>query len=55
VRVVGDRADDAVGLGVLGDAVGTEARADRVQRVELDRRAERVTDGAAEETAMNPV
>ena len=49
--VVGDRADEAVGGQVPGDAGIAEARPDVGQAVELDRCAQRITDRATEEAS----
>jgi len=54
LRVVGDRPDGSVGLGEVADPLGSEALADALERVELDRRAERIADGAAEQAAVDP-
>src|SRR5438132_12111855 len=51
LRVVGDRPDASVGLVHVPDAIGAVALADLREREELDRRAERIAHGAAEEAA----
>ena len=51
LRVVGDGSESAEGGGVVGDAVRSVPVEDGAQRLELDRGAERVTDGTAEQAA----
>jgi hypothetical protein len=56
LRVVGDRAAvAAVGGQVARHAPRPEAGADLLERPELDRRAERVADGAGQQAAADPV
>jgi hypothetical protein len=51
LRVVGDRPDPPVGFGWVEDPFNSEATADRRDVIELDRSAERVADGTAEQAA----